>query len=249
MTSLKNNNGTFSARERDAVYRAVFERRDVRRDFLPTPIPPDVLERLLFASHSAGSVGFMQPWDFIVVQKPRTKRAVKKLFTQTNQDAAKRYQGTKNALYQSLKLEGILEAPINICVTCSRQRGGPHVLGRSTVRDTDLYSTCCAIQNLWLVARAEGIGVGWVSILDYEALKGLLGIPRHVKIVAYLCLGYVKEFALQPDLEKEGWRARLPLEQLVHYDQWGQRQRKMVQPKSQIKKPLNKKNAMKKNIA
>jgi len=236
MTTPRKNNGSFSARERDAVYRAVFERRDVRRDFLPTPIPQEVLDRMLSASHSAGSVGFMQPWDFVVVQKPQTKRAVKKLFTQTNQDAANRYQGTKNTLYRSLKLEGILEAPINICVTCSRQRGGPHVLGRSTVRDTDLYSTCCAIQNLWLVARAEGIGVGWVSILDYEALKGLLGIPRNVKIVAYLCLGYVKEFAVQPDLEKAGWRSRLPLEQLVHYDQWGNRQEKTVPGKSSIKK-------------
>ncbi|MCZ6801647.1 MAG: 5,6-dimethylbenzimidazole synthase [Nitrospirae bacterium] len=249
MTTPRKNNGSFSARERDAVYRAVFERRDVRRDFLPTPIPQEVLDRMLSASHSAGSVGFMQPWDFVVVQKPQTKRAVKKLFTQTNQDAANRYQGTKNTLYRSLKLEGILEAPINICVTCSRQRGGPHVLGRSTVRDTDLYSTCCAIQNLWLVARAEGIGVGWVSILDYEALKGLLGIPRNVKIVAYLCLGYVKEFAVQPDLEKAGWRSRLPLEQLVHYDQWGNRQEKTVQGKSSIKKSSMKKSPSKKNIA
>ncbi len=249
MTTPRKNNGSFSVRERDAVYRAVFERRDVRRDFLPTPIPQEVLDRMLSASHSAGSVGFMQPWDFVVVQKPQTKRAVKKLFTQTNQDAANRYQGTKNTLYRSLKLEGILEAPINICVTCSRQRGGPHVLGRSTVRDTDLYSTCCAIQNLWLVARAEGIGVGWVSILDYEALKGLLRIPRNVKIVAYLCLGYVKEFAVQPDLEKAGWRSRLPLEQLVHYDHWGNRQEKTVQGKSSEKKSSMKKSPSKKSIA
>lgn len=220
---FRNGNGAFSQAECDAVYRAVFERRDVRRDFLPTPIPSEVLNRLLLASHSAGSVGFMQPWDFVVVQNPETKRAVKQLFNQANADASKNYQGKRAQLYRRLKLEGIEEAPLNICVTCTRQRGGPHVLGRATVRDTDLYSTCCAIQNLWLVARTEGIGVGWVSILDYEVLKRLLGIPRPVKVVAYLCLGYVKEFSVEPDLAKAGWRDRLPLEELVHYEQWGNR--------------------------
>ena len=126
-------------------------------------------------------------------------------------------------MYRGLKLEGIQEAPVNICVTCSRERGGSSVLGRATVPETDLYSTCCAIQNLWLAARAEGIGVGWVSILDYVALKEVLGIPQPVWIIAYLCLGYVKTFGDQPDLEKAGWRKRLPLEQLVHYERWGNR--------------------------
>jgi 5,6-dimethylbenzimidazole synthase len=123
-----------------------------------------------------------------------------------------------------LKLEGIEEAPVNICVTCSRQRGGPHVLGRSTVRETDLYSTCCAIQNLWLAARAEGVGVGWVSILDHRALKQVLGIPKQVKVLAYLCLGYVSEFAAQPDLETAGWRSRIPVEQLIHHEFWGSKE-------------------------
>ena len=108
-------------------------------------------------------------------------------------------------------------------MTCTRDRGGPSILGRATVPETDLYSTCCAIQNLWLAARAEGIGVGWVSILDYDALKQLLGIPQSVWIIAYLCVGFVKNFADQPDLEKAGWRKRLPLEQLVHYETWGNR--------------------------
>lgn len=112
-------------------------------------------------------------------------------------------------------------------MTCTRQRGGPHVLGRATIRDTDIYSTCCAIQNLWLAARVEGIGVGWVSILDYDALKRLLGIPRSIKVVAYLCLGYVEAFASQPDLEQAGWRQRLALEQLVHYERWGNRAESM----------------------
>jgi len=213
--------GRFSEPEREAVYRAIFERRDVRRNFLPRPIPQAVIKRLLTAAHHAGSVGFMQPWDFVVIRKSGTKRAVKQLFVDANTEAARRYTGMKSELYRSLKLEGIEEAPINLCVTCSRRRGGRHVLGRSTVRATDLYSTCCAVQNLWLAARAEGIGVGWVSILDHEALKQVVGVPRSVTILAYLCLGYVSKFEPAPDLETAGWRSRLPVDQLIHYDAWG----------------------------
>ena len=211
----------FTTIERDAVYRAIFERRDVRRNFLPTPIPDHILMRVLTAAHHAGSVGFMQPWDFVVVRDRTIKSAVKKLFLKVNAEAATRYRGKRAALYRNLKLEGIEEAPINIGVTCSRQRGGRHVLGRSTVRDTDLYSTCCAIQNLWLAARAEGIGVGWVSILDHDALKRTLGVPKPVKVLAYLCLGYVSNFATQPDLATAGWRERIPLERLIHHESWG----------------------------
>ncbi len=217
-------NGDFTEEERAAVYRAIFERRDVRDKFLPTPIPDAVISRLLTAAHHAGSVGFMQPWNFVVVREAKTKRAVKRLFTQANDKAAAKYRGERGTLYRRLKLEGIEEAPVSLCVTCSRQRGGRHVLGRSTVPETDLYSTCCAIQNLWLAARAEGIGVGWVSILDHEALKLVLGIPRPIKVVAYLCLGYVSEFARRPDLEQAGWRRRLPLDRLVYHEQWGTRE-------------------------
>jgi len=201
----------------------IFERRDVRHDFLRTPIPDVVLSRLLTAAHHAGSVGFMQPWDFVVIRKRATRSAIKDLFRDANASAAIRYTGKRQDLYRRLKLEGIEEAPVNLCVTCSRQRGGRHVLGRSTVRDTDLYSTCCAIQNLWLAARAEGIGVGWVSILDHVALKEVLGIPRPIKVIAYLCLGYVNGFAPTPDLERADWRARLPVADLIHYDHWGRR--------------------------
>ncbi len=214
-------NGQFSDPERAAVYRVIFERRDVRRNFLRKPIPEEVLARVLTAAHHAGSVGFMQPWDFVVVRQRATKRAVKQLFQRTNAQAAMHYQGVRATLYRSLKLEGIEEAPVNIGVTCNRRRGGRHVLGRSTVRDTDVYSTCCAIQNLWLAARAEGIGVGWVSILDHGALKQVLGIPRPIKVLAYLCLGYVSDFATQPDLETAGWRTRIPVTELIHYESWG----------------------------
>lgn len=213
--------GKFSPAERTAVYRAIFERRDVRQDFLPVPVPNKVLARVLMAAHHAGSVGFMQPWDFIVVRKRSTKRMVKRLFRQANAEAGKPYVGGRRALYQQLKLEGIEEAAVNLCVTCTRGRGGRHVLGRSTVRDTDLYSTCCAIQNLWLAARAEGIGVGWVSILDHAAVKRVLNIPRSVTVVAYLCLGYVAQFSSQPDLERAGWRRRLPVNRVIHHEVWG----------------------------
>jgi 5,6-dimethylbenzimidazole synthase len=213
--------GSFSAAEREAVYRAIFERRDVRRNFLPRPIAEPVVKKLLTAAHHAGSVGFMQPWDFVVIRKQATKRAVKSLFVEANTKAAHRYTGAKGELYRRLKLEGIEEAPINLCVTCSRKRGGRDVLGRSTVRATDLYSTCCAVQNLWLAARAEGIGVGWVSILDHDALKRVVGVPKSVSILAYLCLGYVSKFEEAPDLETAGWRSRIPVDRLIHYDSWG----------------------------
>ena len=215
--------GQFAQRERQAVYRAIFERRDVRRNFLPIPIPDNVLMRLLTAAHHAGSVGFMQPWDFVVIRKQTTKRAVKDLFTDANTKASARYAAAKGALYRKLKLEGIEEAPINLCVTCSRDRGGRDVLGRSTVRATDLYSTCCAVQNLWLAARAEGIGVGWVSILDHEALKRVIGVPKSVTVLAYLCVGYVSKFEAAPDLETAGWRNRIPVNQLIHEESWGNR--------------------------
>jgi 5,6-dimethylbenzimidazole synthase len=215
--------GRFSNTEREAVYRAIFERRDVRRNFLPTAIPDPVMMRLLTAAHHAGSVGFMQPWDFVVIRSRATKRAVKDLFIDANTKASARYAGAKGALYRRLKLDGIEEAPINLCVTCSRRRGGPHVLGRSTVRATDLYSTCCAVQNLWLAARAEGIGVGWVSILDHEKLKRVIGVPQSVTVLAYLCLGYVSKFEERPDLETAGWRSRIPVDRLIHNESWGNR--------------------------
>ena len=122
-------NGQFSDHERAAVYRVIFERRDVRRNFLRKPIADDVLARILTAAHHAGSVGFMQPWDFVVIRQRATKRAVKQLFQKTNAQAAMRYEGARATLYRSLKLEGIEEAPVNIGVTCSRQRGGRSCAG------------------------------------------------------------------------------------------------------------------------
>lgn len=194
----------------------------MRSQFLPDEIPPDVLARLLEAAHHAPSVGFMQPWDFIVIESRTVREAVLSTFEEENQKAAERFEGERKAHYRSLKLQGILESPLNLCITCDRSRGGPHVLGRNSIVDTDLFSTCLAVQNLWLAARAEGIGVGWVSILDQEQLSAALNLPEHVYPLAYLCLGYVSEFLDQPELEAKGWRDRLPLSELVHGDRWGQ---------------------------
>lgn len=210
----------FSEEERAAVYRAIGTRRDVRNEFLPRAIPDDVLLRILEAAHSAPSVGLMQPWNFILIRERATKEAVHGLFAQTNAEAATMFEGERGARYRALKLEGILAAPLNICVTCDRSRGGPVVLGRTHQRETDLYSTVCAVQNLWLAARAEGIGVGWVSIFDPEALKPVLDIPDEAAVVAYLCVGYVDELFHRPELEARGWGQRLPLADLVFDERW-----------------------------
>jgi 5,6-dimethylbenzimidazole synthase len=215
-------NNRFSDDERRALYRAIRERRDVRAQFLPDPIPPEVLARLLQAAHHAPSVGFMQPWDFIMIDSLEVKRAVKALFEQENSKAAQNYEGERALLYRRLKLEGIMESPMNLCITCHRSRGGPHVLGRNTMIETDLFSVCLAIQNFWLAARADGIGVGWVSIVDPQQLAVTLKLPADVYPVAYLCLGYVSEFLPHPELQIQGWRARLPLHELVHQNIWGQ---------------------------
>jgi len=213
----------FSDQERAAVYKAIVLRRDIRRQFEANPIPHDVLVRVLSAAHRAGSVGFMQPWDFILIEDRDIRRNVLDSFLRERDRCADFYDSPRRELFLSLKIEGILESALNLCVTCDRTRGGPHVLGRSTILETDLYSTCCAIQNLWLASRAEGIGVGWVSILDPERLSTILGLPDHVVPVAYLCVGYVREFPDMPDLQRAGWRQRIPLSDLVHLDRWENR--------------------------
>ena len=213
--------GPFSPSERDAVYRAIFTRRDVRSQFLPRPVPADTLQRLLLAAHHAPSVGFMQPWNFIVITAAETKAAIKSAFTQANDEAKRLFADERLALYSAIKLEGIGEAPVNLCITCDRERGGPVVLGRTHNRDTDIYSTVCAVQNLWLAARAEGLGVGWVSIFNEADLRRILALPDRVVPVAYLCLGYVAELHQSPELEARGWRKRLDMQQLIFSERWG----------------------------
>ncbi|MDN3520043.1 5,6-dimethylbenzimidazole synthase [Halomonas ramblicola] len=212
----------FPEAQKAGVYRAIHERRDVRAQFLPEPIPPEVLARLLEAAHHAPSVGFMQPWDFLVIDSREVRERVHRIFERENARAAECHAGERGQLYRRLKLEGIRESPLNLCITCDRSRGGEHVLGRHSVVDTDLFSTCLAVQNLWLAARAEGIGVGWVSILDQDELAGVLGLPESVYPLAYLCLGYVGDFLDRPELARAGWRQRLPLAERVHGNGWEQ---------------------------
>lgn len=211
----------FSAADREVFYRVIERRRDVRA-FRPDPIPSETLYRILGAAHHAPSVGLMQPWNFIVIQEADTKARIKEIFLEENEKAAAHYSGPRANLYRSLKLEGIQEAPVNLCVTADRTRAGPNVLGRNTILDTDLYSTCCAIENLWLAARVEGIGVGWVSILSHDRLRRVLAIPDHIVVVAYLCLGYAQEFFDEPELQRRRWASRVPLDQLVYREHWGQ---------------------------
>jgi 5,6-dimethylbenzimidazole synthase len=160
--------------------------------------------RVLTAAHHAPSVGFMQPWDFIVVKNIDTKKKIKKAFASAHAEAANMFDEEKRKKYKSFKLEGIIEAPIGICVTCDRTRNGPVVVGRTAIPEMDLYSSVCAVQNLWLAARAENLGVGWVSIIHNEALQEILKIPDHIVPVAYLCVGYVSFFHEKPELEKAG---------------------------------------------
>jgi 5,6-dimethylbenzimidazole synthase len=209
----------FSEPEKAALYRAIRERRDIRR-FRSDPLPAATLARILDAAHHAPSVGFMQPWNFILIEEAATRRRVHAAFCRANAEAKERFTGERQQLYASLKLEGILESALNICVTCDRERFGPVVLGRTCQPDMDLFSTVCAVQNLWLAARAEGVGVGWVSIVHADELASILSLPPHVLPIAYLCLGYVDEFPQAPELQIAGWLPRLALNEVVHYETW-----------------------------
>ncbi|MEB0138609.1 MULTISPECIES: 5,6-dimethylbenzimidazole synthase [unclassified Undibacterium] len=212
----------FSDAARDAIYQTIFSRRDVRSQFLPTPVSDAVLSRILTAAHFAPSVGFMQPWNFLLVQSAEIKQRVAQAYLSANAEAAQMFEAQQRSSYQQLKLEGIREAPLAICITCDRTRGGDVVLGRTHIKTMDVYSSVCAVQNLWLAARAEGLGVGWVSIFHEAQLQQALGIPAHIVPIAYLCVGYVSHFYPQPELQSKGWRGRLPLTDLVYFDQWGQ---------------------------
>ncbi|USG61246.1 5,6-dimethylbenzimidazole synthase [Sneathiella marina] len=210
----------FSEAEKQAVYKAINTRRDVRDQFLPTPLPNDLVEKLLQAAHHAPSVGFMQPWNFILIRDSAQKQKIWEAFERANKEAAGMFDADRQSLYQKLKLEGILKSPLNICITCDRSRGGEVILGRTHNPQMDLYSTVCAVQNLWLAARAEGVGMGWVSIYHDAELKTLLGIPEEIEIIAYLCLGYVDALYEEPELQVKGWRQRLELSDLISEGRW-----------------------------
>lgn len=213
--------GPFDEAARAAVYRAIESRRDVRNEFLSDPVSDELLARLLKAAHCAPSVGLSQPWSFILVRSAEKRAEVAAIVARRNAEAAEMFEGERAAHYRRLKLEGIEAAPLNICVVTDRRRGGPVVLGRTHQDDVDLYSTVCAVQNFWLAARAEGIGVGWVSIFEPDDLKPVFGLPDHVTVVAYLCVGHVEQLHVRPELEARRWGERMPLSDVVFEERWG----------------------------
>ncbi len=209
---------------RRGLYETITRRRDMR-SFLPDPIPDETLARILLAAHQAGSVGLSQPWNFLVVEDRAVRAQVRAHVEAERLRAAEAFDHERREKYLSFKLEGILDAPLNLCVTCDQERFGPAVIGRNTIPETAVYSTCCAIQNLWLAARAEGVGVGWVSIMEPVVLRTILGIPERIVLVAYLCVGFVESFPERPIFESSGWLSRLPLHELVFHDRWDERPR------------------------
>jgi len=214
------NRHAFADALKRGLYEAIFRRRDIR-EFIPDPIPDDALARVLIAAHHAASVGFTQPWDFIVVRSVAQRRRVKEIFEAERAKNAAQFGGERREKYLKLKLEGILEAPLNLIVTCKPDRFGPGVLGKTSIRDVEIYSACLAVENLWLTARAEGLGMGWVSIMRNDAITEIFGIPDDVIPVAYLCVGYVRKFPDRPILASADWAKRLPPRSLIHFDSWG----------------------------
>ncbi len=208
---------------RDHFYEILYGRRDVRGQFLPDDVPDDVLTNILHAAHHAPSVGLSQPWNFILIRDAERRRKIYDAFVKANDEAAEMFDEGRRSHYQSLKLQGILDTPLNVCITCDRKRGGPVVLGKTHQAEMDLYSTVCAVQNFWLAARAENVGVGWVSIIQKEKLIELLDLPDGVVPVAYLCVGYVSEFLKKPELELAQWEKRTQLEDMIYTDTWGQK--------------------------
>jgi nicotinate-nucleotide--dimethylbenzimidazole phosphoribosyltransferase len=213
----------YPAEDRAAVYRVIAERRDVRRGFRPEPVPADVLSRVLAAAHQAPSVGLSQPWDFIVITERARRERIAALAGRHRDDFAAALPAARARAFDQLKIESILDTPVNVVVTCDRTRGGRHTLGRATQPRTADFSSVLAVSNLWLAARAEGLGVGWVSFFDAGELAAELGLPAHLDVVAYLCVGYVDEFGPEPELALSGWARRRPVSWAVHAEEFGRR--------------------------
>ncbi len=209
--------------ERHVVHRVLAERRDVRRGFVDLPIPDDVLTRVLESAHRAPSVGLSQPWDFLLIREIATRRKIHDLAAAQRDAFAASLPEERRKQFDGLKIEAILDTPLNIAVTCDAGRGGRHVLGRHADPRTTWFSVAIAIQNLWLAARAEGLGVGWVSFFEPGEVAAVLDLPAHIELVGYLCIGYVDEFAPAPELVRSGWASRRPLAWAVHQESWGKR--------------------------
>ena len=223
---------------RDAVHRVIRERRDIRNGFRSDPIPHDVLLRVLEAAHTAPSVGHSQPWDFVVIRSEKTREKMHELAMLQREAYAKSLPKGRARQFRELKIEAILDTPVNIVVTADPTRGGRHTLGRHTQPQMAPYSSALAVENLWLAARAEGLGVGWVSFFDERQMVSELGLPEHLEVVAYLCVGYVDEFPEEPELMQAGWSQRRPLSWVVHDEEYGNRALPGEQPHDLLEETL-----------
>jgi 5,6-dimethylbenzimidazole synthase len=203
------------------LYDVLFRRRDTRAEFTGAPIEPDVLERVLGAAHAAPSVGLSQPWDFVLVTDPAVRSAFRDHVHAEREVFAGQLDDDQARLFDRIKVEGVMESSLGIVVSYDPGRGAPAVLGRHAIADAGLYSVCLAIQNLWLAATAEGLGVGWVSFYREEFLRDLVGLPEGLRPVAWLCVGSVARLPTVPDLERHGWRQRSPLASVLHHDRYG----------------------------
>jgi 5,6-dimethylbenzimidazole synthase len=204
------------------LYDVINRRRDVRGQFTGEPLAAGVLDRVLEAAHAAPSVGLSQPWDFVLVRDDRTKLTFRDHVREQRDSFADTLDRERRERFAGIKIEGILESTLSVVVSYDASRGAPAVLGRHSIPDAGLYSVCLAIQNLWLAATAEGLGVGWVSFYREPFLASLLGMPAGVRPLAWLCLGPVTHLETVPDLERHGWRSRRPLAQAVHHGRWGE---------------------------
>jgi 5,6-dimethylbenzimidazole synthase len=211
------NKHCFEETERLGVYRAIAERRDMRH-FLPDPVDEDVLTRLLEAAHQAGSVGLMQPWRFIRITSTKLRQQIHQLVELERVQTAKALEEREDE-FMALKVEGILECGELLVVALPDQRD-VHIFGRRTLPEMDIASCACAIQNLWLAARAEGLGLGWVSLFDPDALAQLLQMPEGSRAIAIICLGHVEAFYKKPMLELENWASVRPLKEFVFENGW-----------------------------
>src|SRR6478735_9180116 len=212
----------FNDSEKEVFYDVIFSRRDVRKKFIDKTIDDKTIFKILNAAHHAPSVGFSQPWNFILIKDKDTRNKIKNSFQKERLKSIDYLKDDKEKQekYLNLKLEGIMESNLNICVTYDHNRFGPFVIGRITIKEAGIYSVCCAFQNLWLAARVEDIGVGWVSIINNSDLTEILNLPCNIKPIAYLCLGYVDKFNEMPDLEESKWLKRLDLQDVVFFEKW-----------------------------
>ena len=226
----------FGEQERDAFYAAVLGRRDIRR-FRPDDIEPDVLERILGAAHAAPSVGHSQPWRFVVVRDAATRDRAALMADREWHRQAKSLADRSGRQMLDLQLHGIRDAPVGIVVCCDRRTAAQGVLGRATYVDADMWSCACAIENLWLAARVEGVGTGWVTLFEPSELAALIGLPEGVETLGWLCLGWPDERPPEPGLERAGWSARQPLSDVVLWDRWHEHGEGPAPPPSHLQAP------------